>query len=116
MELKEKMMQVFEMKDFGLMTYFLGMDIKQSKSEVFICQKIYTNEILKKFQMEECKSMRTLMNKKEKLCKEDGADKVDEGYYRSLIGCLMYLTSTRPDILFVISLLCFFMHGASEMH
>jgi len=60
--------------------------------------------------------MSTPMNQKEKLCKEDGADKVDEGYYRSLIGCLMYLTATRPDILFVVSLLSRFMHCASEMH
>ena len=60
--------------------------------------------------------MRTLMNKKEKLCKEDGADKVDEGYYRSLIGCLMYLTAIRPNFLFVVSLLSHFMHCASEMH
>ncbi|XP_049367923.1 uncharacterized mitochondrial protein AtMg00810-like [Solanum verrucosum] len=115
-EFKEEMMQIFEMTDLGLMTYFLGMEIKPSKSEVFICQKKYAKEILKKFQMEECKSMSTPMNKKEKLCKEDGADKVDKGYYRSLIGCLMYLTATRPDILFVVSLLSRFMHCASEMH
>lgn len=42
--------------------------------------------------------------------------KIDEGYYRSLIGCLMYLMSTRPDILFVVSLLSRFMHCSSEMH
>lgn len=41
---------------------------------------------------------------KEKLCKEDGAKKVDKGYYRTLIGCLMYLTAIKPDILFVVSL------------
>lgn len=51
-EFKEKMMQVFEMTYLGLMTYFFGMEIKQSKSEVFICQKKYAKEILKKFQME----------------------------------------------------------------
>nr|KYP73998.1 hypothetical protein KK1_006666 [Cajanus cajan] len=56
------------------------------------------------------------MNQKEKLSKEDGVNKIDEGYYRSLIGCLMYLTATRPDILFVVSLLSRFMHCASEMH
>lgn len=45
------------------------------------------------------------MNQKEKLSKEDGADKVDEGYYRSLIGCLMHLIATRPDILFIVILI-----------
>ena len=84
---------------------FHGMEIKQSQNEVFICQKKYAKEILKKFHMEECKATNTPMNQKEKLSKEDGTDKVDEGYFRSLIGCLMYLTATRPDILFAVSLL-----------
>jgi hypothetical protein len=66
--------------------------------------------------MEECKSMTTPMNVKEKFCKDDGADKVDEAIYRSLIGCLMYLTATRPDIMHAVSLLSRFMHCASEVH
>ena len=98
------MLQVFEIIDLGLMTYFLGMEIKHSKSEVFICQKNYPKEILKKFQNEECKWMSMLMNQKEKLYKEDGADKINKGYNRSLIGYLMYLIATTPDILFVVSL------------
>jgi len=56
------------------------------------------------------------MNQKEKLCKDDGAHKIDEGYFRSIIGCLMYLTTTRPAILFDVSLLSRFMHRASELH
>ena len=115
-EFKQEMMNVFEMTDLGLMTYFLGMEVKQSQNEVFICQKKYAKEILKKFQMEECKATSTPMNQKEKLSKNDGADKVDEGYFRSMIGCLMYLTTTKPDILFAISLLSRFMHGANELH
>ena len=60
----------------------------------------YAKENLKKFQMEECKSVSTPMNQKEKFSKEEGVDNIDEGYYGSLIGCLMYLTTTRPNILF----------------
>jgi hypothetical protein len=115
-EFKQEMMNVFEMTDLGLMTYFLGMEVKQSQNEVFICQKKYAKEILKKFQMEECKATSTPMNQKEKLNKNDRADKVDEGYFRSMIGCLMYLTTTMPDILFAVNLLSRFMHGASELH
>jgi hypothetical protein len=115
-EFKQEMMQAFEMTDLGLMTFFLGIEIKQNENDVFIYQKKYAKEILKKFQMEECKTVSTPMNQKEKLSKEDGFDKVDEGYYRSLIGCLMYLTATRPDILFAVSILSRFMHCASEMH
>jgi hypothetical protein len=66
--------------------------------------------------MEECKSINMPMNLKEKFYKEDRADKVDETIYRSLIGCLMYLTTTRPDIMHVVSLLSRFMHCASEVH
>ncbi|KAL4025974.1 hypothetical protein IC575_014380 [Cucumis melo] len=113
---KWEMMKMFEMTDLGLMSYFLGIEIKQGQGEVFICQKKYAKEILKKFKMDECKAVSTPMNQKEKLCKEDGADKVDEGYFRSLIGCLMYLTATRPDILNAVSILSRFMHCASELH
>jgi len=93
------------MIDLRLMTYFLGMEIKQGCDEIFICQKKYAGEILKKFHMENCKATTIPMNPKEKLSKEDGTDQIDEGNFRSLIGCLMYLTATRPDILFDVSLL-----------
>jgi hypothetical protein len=113
---KQEMMEVFEMTDLGLMTFFLGMEIMQDEHEVFICQKKYAKEILKKFKLEECKEMSTPMNQKEKLCKEDGTDKIDQAHFRSLIGCLMYHTATRPDILNAVSILSRFMHCASELH
>ncbi|XP_056169083.1 uncharacterized mitochondrial protein AtMg00810-like [Syzygium oleosum] len=92
------------------------MEIKQLEDEVFIYQKKYAKEILKKFRMEDCKAMATPMNQKESLSKEDGTDRVEEGYFRSLIGCLMYLTASRPNILFSVSLLSRFMHCATKMH
>lgn len=107
-----EIMKVFEMTDLGLMACFFGMDIKQSQDEVFICQKKYAKEVLKKFHMEGCKSMNTPMNQKEKFCKEDGTQKVDEAYFRSL----MYLTATRLHILIDVSILSRLMHCASEMH
>ncbi|KAJ8633087.1 hypothetical protein MRB53_026423 [Persea americana] len=96
---KKEMKDVYEMTDLGKMTFFLGMEVKQKHNETFICQHKYAKEILKKFNMEECKPAATPMNQKEKFCKEDGAAKVDERLYRTLIGCLMYLTATRPDIM-----------------
>ena len=112
-EFKGEMMKFFEMTGLGLMTYFLGMEIKQEDNEVFICQRKYAKEILKKFHMEDCKAMATPMNSKESLSKDDGAYK---GYFRSIIGCLMYLTATKPDILLGISILSRFMHCAIEIH
>jgi hypothetical protein len=102
-EFKTEMFNVFEMTDLGLMSYFLGMEVKQSNDGIFICQQKYAKEILKKFHMESCKSISTPMNLKEKFSKNDRTNKVDEGQYRSLIGCLMYLTATRLDIAFAVS-------------
>ena len=92
------------------------MEIKQSEHEVFICQKKYAKEILKKFKLDECKEIRAPMNQKEKLNKDDGTAKIDQAYFRSMIGCLMYLSTTRPNILNVVSILSRFIHYASEMH
>ena len=66
--------------------------------------------------MEECRSTSTSMNQKEKFCKEDGPVKIDETLYRTLIGCLMYLTATRPDIMNATSILSRYMHCGSEIH
>jgi len=70
-QFKDDMLQVFEMTDLGEMTYFLGMEVKQNDGEIFISQRKYAKEILKKFNMENCKSMNTPMCQKEKLCKDD---------------------------------------------
>jgi hypothetical protein len=115
-EFKLNMMQVFEMTDLGLMKFFLGMEIMQNIEEIFICQKKYSREILKKFQMDNCKPTATPMNQKDKFSKEDGTARVDEEKFRSLIGCLLYLTATRPDILHATSLLSRFMHCPTEIH
>ncbi|KAL6337950.1 hypothetical protein AAG906_005913 [Vitis piasezkii] len=76
----------------------------------------FLDEILKKFKLDECKEIRTPIDQKEKLSKDDGTDKIDQAYFRSLIGCLMYFSTTRLDILNVVSILSRFIHCASEIH
>ncbi|XP_016690648.1 uncharacterized protein [Gossypium hirsutum] len=115
-QFKLEMKKVFEMTDLGLMSYFLDIEIKQNQNEVFICQRKYAKEILRKFHMEDCKAMSTPMNQKEKLIKDDGSAKVIEAEFRSLVGCLMYLAATRPDILNDVSILSRFMHCPNETH
>ena len=66
--------------------------------------------------MEECKPTVTPMNQKEKFSRKDGAEKIDERLYRSLIGCLVYLTATKLDIKHVVSLLSRYKHCASQIH
>ncbi|PKI36229.1 hypothetical protein CRG98_043381 [Punica granatum] len=92
------------------------MEIHQRDHGVFVCQRKYLKEILKRFGMEECRSASTPMNLKEKLQKGDGAEAIDATAYRSLIGCLKYLTATRPDIMFAVSVLSRFMNCASQLH
>ena len=66
--------------------------------------------------MNNYKSTNISMNLKEKFSKNDGTNKVDEGQYKILIGCLMYLTTRISDIAFTVSFLSWFMHRASELH
>nr|KYP75144.1 Retrovirus-related Pol polyprotein from transposon TNT 1-94 [Cajanus cajan] len=115
-EFKGGMKEAFEMTDLGKMSFFLGMQVQQDRGEVFISQEKYVKEIHRKFKMEECKPSATPMNQKEKFNIEDGAKKVDEKLYRSLIGYLMYLTVTRSGITYAISLLSRYMHCASKIH
>ncbi|OMO72757.1 hypothetical protein CCACVL1_17615 [Corchorus capsularis] len=88
----------------------------QDMHGIFIGQQKYTKEILKKFKMDNCKAVGTPLSQGEKLQKEDGSNKVDETLYRSLVGCLLYLTDTRLDILYAVSLMSKFMHSPSELH
>ena len=110
------MMQAFEMTDLGEMAFFLGLEIQQSQQGNFIGQLKYTKEALKKFNTEDCKSLCTLLAQNEKFKKDDSAAKVDEGSYGSIIGCLRYLSATRPDIMCLVSLLFRYMHCVSELH
>jgi hypothetical protein len=66
--------------------------------------------------MEGCKPTVTLMNQKEKFCKEDKVEKMDEWLYKSVISYLMYLITTRLDIMYDLSLLSMYMHYAKEIH
>ncbi|KAK4401740.1 Retrovirus-related Pol polyprotein from transposon TNT 1-94 [Sesamum angolense] len=103
-DFKEDMMKTFEMSDLGLMHFFLGIEINQEKEGIFICQRKYTETLLKKFKMESCKTVTTPLVTGEKYQKEDGSQKsmapCTEVYWK-----LLYLTATRPDIMFATSLL-----------
>ena len=113
---KERIKDAFEITDLGKMTFFLSMQVQQKHNEIFVYRQKYAKKVLRKFNMEECKPTATPMNQKEIFCKEDEAERVDERLYKSLIGCLMYLTTTRPDIMYVVSLLSRYMHCASKIH
>ncbi|XP_031276221.1 uncharacterized protein LOC116134691 [Pistacia vera] len=92
------------------------MEINQAASEIFVCQQRYATELLLRFGMENCKPVNTPLVPNLKLSKIDGAERVDEGKYRSLVGSLLYYTATRPDLMFTASYLSRFMSNPSELH
>jgi hypothetical protein len=106
---KKKLATEFEMKDLGLMHYFLGLEVWQSPKRIFLNQGKYAIEILKRFDMLECKSMNTPMETKLKLLVDTSSELIDATLYRQIIGLLVYLMNTRPDICFSMNTLSQFL-------
>ena len=100
---KEDLAREFEMKDMGLMHYFIGMEVWQKYGEVFVSQDKYANEILRRFHMEKCKPMQTPLAGNWR--KEDATlgEVVVAIVYRHLVGSLMYLVNTRPNLCFAMN-------------
>nr|GEU33780.1 uncharacterized mitochondrial protein AtMg00810-like [Tanacetum cinerariifolium] len=86
------------MSMMGEMTFFLGLQVNQSPHGIYINQSKYVLEILNKYGMESCDPVGTPMEIKDKLDLDQNGTPVDTTKYRSMIGALMYLTSSRPDI------------------
>jgi hypothetical protein len=113
---KQDLAKEFEMKDLGLMHYFLGLEIWKKEGKTFLGQGKYTIGILKRFGMEDCKSMTTPMITNLKKLNSSESEKVNRTIYKQLIGCLMYLKNTRPDICFVVNTLSEHMVDPREVH
>ncbi|TXG53197.1 hypothetical protein EZV62_022366 [Acer yangbiense] len=115
-EFKQTMIKEYEMIDLGLMRYFLGIQVQQSKGEFFISQGKYLEDLLKRFHMTNCKPVTTPIASNEKLQQDDGAEKVDPTIFRKLVVSLIYLTNTRPNIAFAVNLVSRFMSNPSKLH
>ena len=110
------MQDEFEMSMMGELTYFLGLQIKQTNEGIFINQTKYTKELLKKFSMDTATTYDTPMHIKTKLEKEEDKPNVDNKLYRGMIGSLLYLTASRPDIMFSVCLCARFQSSPKESH
>lgn len=115
-EFKNSMMLEFEMTDLGKMKYFLGVEVKQCQDGIFICQRKYAKEVLVRFGMEESNSVKNPIVPGTKLHKDEGGERVDETMFKQLVGSLMYLTVTRPDLMFGVCLLSRFMSSPRVSH
>lgn len=116
LDFKGTMMKVFEMSDLGLLRYFLGLEVKQGKDSVFVSQKKYAENFLCKYNMLACKSVPSPMNPNEKLSLGDGSGDADAKKYRKMVGSLLYLTHTRPDLMYSVSVVSRYMHHPSMHH
>eukprot|EP00253_Pinus_taeda_P014763 PITA_14763 len=106
----------FDMKDMGLMHYFLGLEVWQKNGEIFLGQERYATEIMKRFKMQDCRSMATPMITNWKKIDASGDKEVDPTLCRQLIGFLMYLVNTRPNICFAVNTLRQFMVESERVH
>ena len=113
---KRKLVLEFEMKELGMMHYFLSMEVWQSADGVFLGQGKYTVEILKRFGMMDCKAIATPMASNLKLLCDASSESVDATIYRQMIGSLMYLMNTRPDICFAVNTLSQFLMDPRQVH
>nr|GFB87674.1 uncharacterized mitochondrial protein AtMg00810-like [Tanacetum cinerariifolium] len=90
----------FEMSAMGELTFFLGLQVKQLPDGIFISQDKYIKDMLKKFDMESVRTATTPYEVPKPKLKDEPDDAVNVHLYRSMIGSLMYLTASRPDIMF----------------
>ena len=113
---KTVMKEEFEMTDMGLLRYFLGIEVDQNEKGIFISQARYVNQVLGRFNMQECKAAITPTVMGLKLSREDNNKDFDPSLYKSIVSSLMYLIATRPDIMFAVSLISRFMERPKEAH
>jgi len=102
---KKDLAREFEMKDMGLMHYFLGLEVWQSDGELFVSQGKYVIEKLQRFCMESCKPMETPLVTNRGKENATLGEEIDATIYRQLVGSLMYLMNTRPNMCYVVNLL-----------
>ncbi|GJU66456.1 retrovirus-related pol polyprotein from transposon TNT 1-94 [Tanacetum coccineum] len=94
----------FEISMMGELNFFLGLEIKQLEDGIFFNQSKYIKEILKKFSLEDSKPIKTSTSSETKLTRDEGGESIDDTKYQSMIGSLLYLTASRPDIMFSVYL------------
>jgi hypothetical protein len=115
-EFSRIMIQKFDMSMMGELKHFLGFQIKQLQEGTFICQTKYIQDILKKFGMKNAKPIKTPMGTNGHLDLDTLGKSVDQKVYRSMIGSLLYLCASRPDIMLFVCMCARFPANPKEVH
>ena len=110
------MKKEFEMSMVGELTFFLGLQVKQKKEGIFVSQEKYARNIVKKFGLDSKKHASTPMNSSAKLNVDSSRVEVSPTLYRSIIGSLLYLTASRPDIAFSVGVWARYQASPKESH
>ncbi|GJV90963.1 putative RNA-directed DNA polymerase [Tanacetum coccineum] len=103
-DFEDLMQKEFKMSSMGELTFFLGLQVKQTTAGIFLSQDKYVKDILNKFDFRTIKPASTPIEAHKSLGKDEEGEDVDVHLYRSMIGCLMYLTASRPGIMFAVCL------------
>jgi Reverse transcriptase (RNA-dependent DNA polymerase) len=115
-ELETRLSKEFEMKNLGGLKYFLGIEVSRSKEGIFLSQRKYILDLLTEVGMINCKPVDTPMVQNLKLDIEPNKRPENRERYQKLVGKLIYLSHTRPDITYAVSVVSRFMHCPSEEH
>jgi hypothetical protein len=113
---QEMMESEFQISMMGELTFFLGIQVKQTKQCTFVHQAKYTKDLMKKVNMAVLKPVSTPMSSAASLGPDEDGEVVDQREYRSMIGSLLYLTATWPDIQFVVGLCACFQASPRSSH
>jgi hypothetical protein len=113
---QEIMEKEFQMSMMGELTFFLGIQVKQTKQGIFVHQAKYTKDLMKKFNMAKLKPVSTPMSMATSLGLDEDGEAVNQREYRSMISSLLYLTVTRPDIQFTVCLYARFQASPRSSH
>lgn len=115
-EFKREMQQVFRMSDLGLLSFYLGIEVKQRRGAITLGQAAYARKLLEKAGMGSSNPCQTPMEVRLQLSTEGTSKEVDATMYRSLVGSLRYLVHTRPDISFAVGYVSRFMERPRVEH
>ena len=101
----------FDMSDLGLLTYYLGLKVRQTTDEITFCQKAYAAKLVESLNMTGCNPSDTPMEQRIKLVTAEKGTERDQTKYRSIVGSLRYLVNSRPDICFAVGMVSRFMES-----
>ncbi|KAI5336291.1 hypothetical protein L3X38_015558 [Prunus dulcis] len=108
---------VFEMKDMGRLTYFLGLQVSyNSTGDIFVHQHKYAKDLLQKAGLSNCRACPTPCKPHNQVLMSEGEPLHDPTFYRSIVGALQYLTFTRPDLSYAVNTVCQCMTAPTEIH